>query len=97
MGGYKLAWIYNFDQVPFSVSRMFKRQNCTKGAKYNKLRRLSATIDLEKIFCTLMPVISADAFQSRKCAIPIIVIFKGKGQIGQKHLTELNKIRGIEI
>ena len=97
MGGYKLAWTYNFDQVPFSVSRMFKRQNCTKGAKYNKIRRLSATMDLEKNFCTLMPVISAVAFQSRKCAIPLIVIFKGKGQIVHKHLAELNKIRGIEI
>ena len=97
MGGYKLAWIFNVDQVPFSFSRMFKKQNCTKGAKYNKLRRLSDTLDLEKNFCTLMPVISSDSFMSRKCAVPLIIIFKGKGFVAKKHLVELNKIRGVEI
>ena len=97
MGGYKLSGIFNFDQVPFSISRMFKKQNCTKGAKYNKLMRLAATIDLAKNFCTIMPVISADGFASRKCAIPIIVIFKGNGQLPKKHLRALNSIRGVEV
>ena len=97
LGGYKPAWIYNFDQVPFSVDRLFKKQNCSKGAKYNKLLRLTATMDLQKNFCTLMPVITADAFKSRKHPIPLIVIFKGKGQISRKHYSDLNKIRGVEI
>ena len=97
MGGYKAAWIYNFDQVPFSVDRLFKKQNCSKGAKYNKLRRLAATMDLAKNFCTIMPIITADAFASRKRPIPLIVIFKGKGLISQKHIRELNNVRGVEI
>ena len=52
MVGYKPAQIFNFDQVPFGVDRMFKKQNCSKGAKFNKLMRLSATVDPEKKFCT---------------------------------------------
>ena len=97
MGGYKLSGIFNFDQVPFSISRMFKRENCSKGAKYNKLMRLAATVDLTKNFCTIMPVIAADGFESRKCAIPLIIIFKGNGQLSKKNLTELNSIPGVEI
>ena len=97
MGGYKLSGICNFDQVPFSVSRMFKRQNCSKGAKYNKLMRLASTVDLTKNFCTIMPVIAADGFETRKCAIPVIVIFKGNGQLPKKHLAALNSISGVEV
>ena len=97
MGGYKLSGIFNFDQVPFCISRMFKKQNCSKGAKYNKLMRLSATVDLLKNFCTIMPVISADGFASRKRAIPIIIIFKGNGNLPKKHLAELNSIPGTEV
>ena len=59
--------------------------------------RLAATMDLEKNFCTIMPVIAADAYQSRDRPIPLIIIYKGKGQIGQKQLKELNRIRGVEI
>ena len=66
------------------MDRMFKRQNCSKGAAYNKLMRLSATVDLQKNFCTLMPVITADAFKSRKHPIPLIIIFKGKGMLKEK-------------
>ena len=76
---------------------MFKKQNCSRGAKYNKLMRLAATMDLEKNFCTIMPVIAADAYQSRDRPIPLIIIYKGKGLIGQKQLQELNRIRGVEI
>ena len=97
MGGYKPGWVFNFDQVPFSVYRMFKKQNCSKGAKYNKLRRLASTLDLEKNFCTLMPVITADAFKSRNRAIPIIIIFKGQGKLTEKKLKQLNRVKGVEI
>ena len=97
MGGYKLSTIFNFDQVPFSIARMFKTQNCTKGAKYNKLMRLAATIDLTKILCTIIPVIAADSFASRKCEIPLIIIFKGKGNLAKKHLKALNRVPGIEV
>ena len=97
MGGYKLSTIFNFDQVPFSVARMFKTQNCTKGAKYNKLMRLAATLDLTKNFCTLMPVIAADSFASRKCAIPLIIIFKGTGNLAKKHLKALHRVPGVEV
>lgn len=97
MGGYKAAWMYNFDQVPFSVDRLFKKQNCSKGAKYNKLWRVAATMDLEKNFCTIMPIITADAFASRNRPTPLIVIFKGKGQISQKRMSELNEVRSVEL
>ena len=59
--------------------------------------RLSATVDLEKNFCTLMPVITADAFKSRKHPIPLIIIFKGKGMLTENKMKELNRIRGVEI
>ena len=49
-------------------------------------------MDLEKNFCTIMPVIAADAYQSRDRPISLIIIYKGKGQIGRKHLEELNRI-----
>ena len=60
---------------------MFKKQNCSRGAKYNKLMRLAATMDLEKNFCTIMPVIAADAYQSRDRPIPLIIIYKGKARV----------------
>ena len=44
-----------------------------------------------------MPVITADAFKSRKCAIPLIIIFKGKGKLTENKRKELNRIKGVEI
>ena len=90
IGGYELSGIFNFNQLPLCISRMFKTRILLKVP----IQYVDATVDLLKNFCKIMRMISADLFTSRKCAIPHIVIFKGIGQFPKKHLAELNSIRG---
>ena len=62
IGALALCQMYNMDSVPLDLSRFLRKQLRDKNDKSNPLRKIFATVDLTKRFCTIHLTVRADGY-----------------------------------
>ena len=63
LGAIQPNQLYNMDSIPFDLSRFLQKQLRAKDETSNPLKKIFATFDLTKRFCTLHLTVRADGYE----------------------------------